>query len=130
MPVKRRAIAAGEEAHDFQDEGGFDGGKLGFDSAGDVQARGAPVCEGECRAGELRGERDDEEIAGITAEADDNGRTLRKLRSVNGMGSRTRSSREQFIENVVGVVVPHGGQTALGLRQPSGALGVVFQGFD
>ena len=37
-------------------------------SAGDIQAGWLPVAEGE-----LRGERDDEEVAGIAAEADDDG---------------------------------------------------------
>ncbi|MGA3284524.1 MAG: hypothetical protein ABSD57_08705, partial [Verrucomicrobiota bacterium] len=34
------------------------------------------------------------------------GRTLRLVRSVNGIGRRTTSFLEQFIEDVVGVIVP------------------------
>lgn len=46
-----------------------------FDSARNIQARDLPVGYGEIGDGELRGERDDEEVAGKAAEADDDGRT-------------------------------------------------------
>jgi hypothetical protein len=45
-----------------------------MDSARNIQARGLPVGEGEVSAGELRRERDDEEITRKAAEADDDGR--------------------------------------------------------
>src|SRR5213594_501192 len=35
------------------------------------------------------------------------GRTLRLVRSVNGIGRRTTSFLEQFIEDVVGVIIPN-----------------------
>jgi hypothetical protein len=59
------------------------------------------------------------------------GRIFRLLKSVNGIGSRMMSSREQFIENVVGVVFPQIAQTTFGLSQPGRAIGVVrVQSFD
>jgi len=71
--VERGGIGGGEVADDFENERGFNRGQLRFDSAGDVQAGGLPVGEGESGVGELRGERDDEEVAGKAAEADDDG---------------------------------------------------------
>ena len=56
------------------------------------------------------------------------GLTLELLRSVNGIGSRTTSSREQNIVNVVSFVVPDTRQRALALIQPLPALGVVMSG--
>src|SRR5712671_7438748 len=56
------------------------------------------------------------------------GRTLRLVKSVNGIGRRTTSFLEQFIEDVVGVVAPGFQQRRLGEFQPVLALGVV--GFD
>ena len=38
-------------------------------------------------------------------------------------------TREQFIVNVVGVVVPNCAESALGLGEPGGALGMVLEGF-
>ena len=68
------AVSGGREvADDFENERRFHRGQLRFDSAGDVQAGGLPVGEGEFGVGELRGERDDEEVAGKAAEADDDG---------------------------------------------------------
>jgi len=60
-------------ADDFENECRFHRGELRFDSAGDVQAGGLPVGEGEFGVGEWRGERDDEEVAGKAAEANDDG---------------------------------------------------------
>ena len=58
------------------------------------------------------------------------GRTLRLLKSVNGIGSRIRSPREQFIEDIVRVVVPNLTQAAFRLREPGGAVPVVRDSLD
>ncbi len=77
MGVERGLVAGGNPAHNFAHEAGFDGGELSLDGTGDVQAGGLPVGEREIRAAKLRGEGDDEEVAGKGAEADnDGGRTL------------------------------------------------------
>ena len=73
MGVERGLVAGGNPADDFAHEAGFDGGELGLDGAGDVQAGGLPVGEREVRIAKLRGEGDDEEVAGKCAEADDDG---------------------------------------------------------
>jgi hypothetical protein len=48
---------------------------------------------------------------------------------LNGMGSRTTSPspREQFIEDVVRLVIPHLAKATFGLREPGGALRIVRQ---
>jgi hypothetical protein len=79
MPVESGAVASGQAGHDFQDERRFHGGKPGFDSARDIETSGAPVCEGKCGAGGMRSERDDEKIAGITAEGAGRGALRKKL---------------------------------------------------
>ena len=56
------------------------------------------------------------------------GRTLRLVKSVNGIGRRTTSFREQFIENVVGRVAPGLQQILLGKFQPRLAFHVGFDG--
>jgi len=58
------------------------------------------------------------------------GLTFELLRSVNGIGSKTRSLREQGIVNVVRVVVPNTHQRPLSLRQPLLALSIVLSGFN
>ena len=73
MRVERGGVGGGEVADAFENERRFHRGQLRFDAAGDVQAGGLPVGEGEVGVGELRGERDDEEVAGKAAEADDDG---------------------------------------------------------
>ena len=75
--VERGGVGGGEVADDFENERRFHRGQSRFDSAGDVQAGGLPVGEGEFGVGEWRGERDDEEVAGkaAEAEADDDGGT-------------------------------------------------------
>ena len=57
------------------------------------------------------------------------GRTLRLVKSVNGIGRRTTSFLEQFIEDVVGVVVPGFCQGFLGKFQPRLAFRVRFDGY-
>ena len=58
------------------------------------------------------------------------GLTLEPLKSVNGIGSRITSSREQNIVNVVSFVIPHACQRPLVLIQPLPALGVVLSGLQ
>jgi hypothetical protein len=48
----------------------------------------------------------------------------------HGIGSKTTSSREQNIVNVVSFVIPHAGQRPLALIQPLPALGVVLSGLQ
>ena len=50
------------------------------------------------------------------------GRTFFRVRSVNGMGNRTTSPREKFIEHVVGPVIPRANQTLLRQTKPSRTL--------
>src|SRR5208337_4057322 len=58
------------------------------------------------------------------------GRTLRLVKSVNGIGRRTTSFLEQFIEDVVGVVAPRYQQGRLGKLQPVLAFSVTgFNGY-
>src|SRR5438093_8713122 len=52
------------------------------------------------------------------------GRTLRLVRSVNGIGRRTTSFLEQVIEDVVGVVVPNLHERFFGKFQPCLAIEV------
>src|ERR1017187_7133536 len=49
------------------------------------------------------------------------GRTLRLVKSVKGIGSRTTSFLEQFIVDVVGIVVPGFEQGCFGKLQPKAA---------
>jgi hypothetical protein len=58
------------------------------------------------------------------------GLTLELLKSVNGIGSKTPSSREQIIVNVVGFVVPSTHERPLPLVQPSPPGHVVLRGFQ
>ena len=50
------------------------------------------------------------------------GRTLRLVKFVNGIGKRTTSFLEQFIEDVIGVVIPGFQQRSLGKSKPIFAL--------
>jgi len=52
------------------------------------------------------------------------GRILPLVKSVNGIGNRTMSFLEQFIEDVIGVVVPNFGQRIFRQLQPGLALDI------
>src|SRR5437867_8719747 len=56
------------------------------------------------------------------------GRTLRLVRSVNGIGRRTTSFLEQFIEDVVGVIIPNLLERLFGELEPSRALQIRLDG--
>lgn len=56
------------------------------------------------------------------------GRTLRLVKSVNGIGRRTTSLREQFIEDIVACVVPCFRQIFFGQFQPGFPLRIRFNG--
>jgi hypothetical protein len=56
------------------------------------------------------------------------GRTLRLVKSVKGIGSRTTSFLEQFIEDVVSLVVPGFYHRSFGKFHPSRVLRVTFNG--
>src|ERR1035437_1639647 len=56
------------------------------------------------------------------------GRTLRLLRSVKGIGSRTTSPLEKLIENVVVGVLPGSGQSFFAKLQPSAPFNVLAAG--
>ena len=125
MRIERSAVGGGNAAQDFAHEARLDGGDLRLDAARDIEAA---ACQSDNGKSTLPG---CEEI-GTTNRSPGKlpkpmtmaGRTLRLLKSVNGIGSRTMSSREQLIENVVGSVVPCLAQTALGLGEPGAALGI------
>jgi hypothetical protein len=58
------------------------------------------------------------------------GLTFELLKSVNGIGSKTTSSREQISVNVVGCVIPDPHERTLPLVQPSPPLHIVLPGFQ
>ena len=73
MGIERGLVAGGNAADDLAHEAGFDGGELRFDGAGGIQAGGLPVGQREVGMAEPGGEGDDEQVAGESAEADDDG---------------------------------------------------------
>ena len=58
------------------------------------------------------------------------GLTFELLKSVKGIGSKITSSREQFIVNVICLVVPNTHERPLSLLQPFPALRIITPGFD
>ena len=75
MGIERGLVAGGNVADDLAHQAGFDGGQLRFGGAGDIQAGGLPVGQRKVGTAEPGGERDDEQVAGESAEADDDGGT-------------------------------------------------------
>ena len=88
--------------------------QLRFHPAWHVEAGSLPFLEGSIPVERLGRDRNHEEVARKqTNPTTMAGLTLLRLRSVNGIGSRTTSFLEQRIEDIVSRVVPHPHQRAL-----------------
>ena len=87
--IERGLIAGGNPSDDLAHKAGFDGGQLGFDCAGHVQAGGLLVGQRELGMAEPGGDGDNEQVAGKSAEPDDDGGpdlVAAQVRKRNGQG--------------------------------------------
>ena len=115
--IERLTVSCGECANDFDDQIFFYCGELSFDTARNVQSRISPLTKWEIciRKNRRIGARKRSTPFRPMRTA---GRTFWLVKSVNGIGRSTTSFLEQFIEDVVRVVVPDLIQSFFGQFQP------------
>jgi len=101
---------------------------LRLDAAGHIQSRRLPIGQRVISIRDLRGQWNNKEVARVAAFPDhDGGPDFAAARVRKRNGSRTTSPREQFIEDVVRLVIPHLAEATFGLREPGGALPIIRQ---
>jgi hypothetical protein len=68
--IEGLSVSGGKRPDDLDHQPCFHRGDLSFDSRGDVQARRAPLLDGNVRVGQYRGNRDEKKIGTVLANDD------------------------------------------------------------